>query len=102
MEKIQEFIIVDLVKVTGVTAPLVQAMLVSNGTHQLFLPLTIGEAVVQPVLHVNEGVTVHASEVEISDKEADHKNIECTLSIEEQEEDWLMVLVEGLLDSFSD
>ena len=77
---------------------MVQAMLVSNGTNQLFLQITIGEAV---VLHVNEGVTVHGSEVDITDKEADHKNIKCTLSIDEKEKDWFMVLVERILDSFS-
>ena len=79
-----------------------QTTLISYRSHQLFVPLTVSKAVAKPVVHVDEGVTLHASHLEVPDQKADHNGVKGATGIEEKNIHWIAMKVEILLDSFSD
>ena len=58
-------------------------MFIVNGAHQLLLPVAVGEAVGESVVHVKQGITGHAGQEEIADKKLGDNGVEGATSIQE-------------------
>ena len=94
-------IVIDLVVLTAVGSPLLQAELVTDGVHCVPLPLTEGGAIREAEIPVSYSLVRSSVKKEPSDQDLSEDKIKGRFCIQQKDEEWFRE-TEGVVDGQGD